>query len=140
MELLDTDGDVLAGSTGPAAADLSGLAYPVAEDPLLVGDFYRSIRAIRACGSFCRRPKWTTKGWPRISCASAANGPELTDSPLTSVQFRASRGAADTITVSSVEPGEDFLSQGFRAGQRLFVRGSAERHDQQRRRRTRSRP
>ena len=40
LELLDTDGEVLALPPGPAAADLSGLAYPVAEDPLLVGDFY----------------------------------------------------------------------------------------------------
>ena len=126
MELLDTDGNVLAASTGPTAAEITGPAYPVAEDPLLVGDFYTTNPRDPGMRLVLPAADVDGEGLATYFVRVRADGPVLADSPLTSLHFEHHQGAGDTITVSSVQPGEDFLTKGFQPGQRLFVSGSAE--------------
>ncbi|MCY2986729.1 MAG: M36 family metallopeptidase [Planctomycetota bacterium] len=127
LELIDRDGTVLAASLGPTAADLSGLANPVAENPLLGGDFYTLNP--RDAGMRVVLPpsdELNDEGQATYFVRVRSDGPQVVDTPLTSLQFHDNGEAGDTITLSSVEPGETFLNpqKPFQPGQRLFIRGS----------------
>ncbi|HPM79751.1 MAG TPA: S8 family serine peptidase, partial [Candidatus Anammoximicrobium sp.] len=121
IELIDARGEVLAG-VGDNTYVYDPVTRPAdAGDDLLPfafeGDFFSENR--HDAGMRVTLPGQSGEtGTYFVRVRS--EGPSLTDTPLTSLTFHSN----NTITVSSVVANQDFLSQGFQAGQRLYVRGS----------------